>query len=363
MSTTVLTPVKAKTDSETEILDRIALVREELSDRVLILGHHYQRDEVIRFADQTGDSYGLSKYAAERSSSEFIVFCGVHFMAETADILTPPDRKVILPDLKAGCSMADMANSDDLEECWEILSECSDEKIIPVTYVNSTASIKSFVGRNDGAVCTSANADKILTWALERGEKVLFLPDQHLGRNTAYKMGIPLDKMAIYDPLISGGGAPPEAYADAKIILWQGYCSVHMNFQPQHVDFMRSQYPGINILVHPECTFEVDQKADYSGSTSYIIKMIENAPAGSKWAIGTENHLVNRLKNQHPDKFISTLAPFACQCTTMYRISPQWLLYSLESLKNGEIVNRITVPEIIAGDARVALNRMLEITG
>jgi len=349
--------------NEREILDRIADVRRKLGDTVLILGHHYQRDEIIRFADKTGDSYVLAKYAAEESNAEFIVFCGVHFMAETADILTAQDKTVILPDLKAGCFLADMANIDQVEDCWDDLMDYTGEKIIPITYVNSTAPIKAFVGRNGGLVCTSSNADKALRWALERGDKVLFLPDQHLGRNTSYKMGIPLEKMVIYDPMKHGGGASPGEYAAAQIILWQGYCNVHLHFQPEHVDFFRKQYPGINILVHPECMFEVVQKADYFGSTSYIIKMVENAEPGSKWAIGTEHYLVNRLKNKHTDKFISTLAPFACHCATMYRISPESLLKSLEKLYEGEIINQISVSEEIAGDARIALNRMLEITG
>ncbi|MFC1728991.1 quinolinate synthase NadA [candidate division KSB1 bacterium] len=363
MSFEVETLEQIKTAEQQGILERIRQVRKELGDRVLILGHHYQRDEVFQFADRTGDSYGLSKFAAEKSKSDYIVFCGVHFMAETADILTPPERAVILPDLKAGCSMADMANQDQLYDCWEDLFGYTDETIIPVTYVNSTATIKAFCGRHGGAVCTSANADKILEWAFTQGEKVLFLPDQHLGRNTAYKMGIPLDKMAVYEPRIPGGGASPEDYDRAKVILWQGYCSVHMNFQSRHVDLFREKYPGINILVHPECIFEVVQKADYVGSTSYIVKVIEEAPTGSKWAIGTEHHLVNRLKNNYPDKFVSTLSPFACQCATMYRISPEWLLNSLEGLKCGEVISQISVPGDIASDARIALNRMLEITG
>jgi len=356
-------------DTEEALIERIAKVRKELGSRVFILGHHYQRDTIIQFADKTGDSLGLSKYSAEQTTSEFIVFCGVHFMAETADILTPKSRKVILPDLKAGCSLADMANIDQVEECWDDLiplSRTTQDKIIPVTYVNSTAAIKAFCGRHDGTVCTSSNAEKVLQWALDRGDKVLFLPDQHLGRNTAYKMGIPLEKMAIYDPFLHGGGEAPQVYERAKIILWQGFCSVHMNFRPQYVDIFREKYPGIKILVHPECTFEVVQKADYCGSTSYIIKTINEAPYGSKWAIGTENHLVNRLKNQHPDKFISPLSPYACQCSTMYRIDPVHLLKSLEALNQGDPAwrdNQITVPDEIAVDARIALERMLEITG
>jgi len=350
-------------DVAEDILTRIADVRREIGSRLLMLAHHYQRDEVYQFADKTGDSYGLAKYAAEKSTAEFIVFCGVHFMAETADILTPKERTVILPDLKAGCTMADMATIEQMEECWEDLASYTNEKIIPVTYVNSTAQIKAFCGRNGGAVCTSSNADKILTWAFERGDKALFLPDQHLGRNTAYAMGIPLEKSVIYDPQVPGGGAAPEAYSNAKIILWQGYCSVHMHFLPHHVDFFRERYPGINILVHPECMFEVVRKADYTGSTSYIIETIENAPSGSQWAIGTEHHLVNRLKNRFPDKYISTLAPFACQCSTMYRISPAWLLKSLEALKRGRVINKISIPEAVAHDARTALNRMLDISG
>jgi len=353
-------------DTERALIERIAEVRKKLGDKVFILGHHYQRDSVIQFADKTGDSLGLSQYAAEHSASEFIVFCGVHFMAETADILTPKSRKVILPDLKAGCSLADMADIDQVEECWDDLITATPEKIIPVTYVNSLAAIKAFCGRNGGTVCTSSNAEKVLQWALERGDKVLFLPDQHLGRNTAYKMGIPLEKMAMYDPFIPGGSENPEVFGKAKIILWQGFCSVHMNFKSRYVDVFREKYPGIKILVHPECTFDVVQKADYCGSTAYIIKIINEAPYGSKWAIGTENNLVNRLKNQHPDKFISPLSPYACQCVTMYRIDPEHLLKSLEALNRGYPAWRdyqITVQDDIAVDARVALERMLEITG
>ena len=359
----VLVPEPKQSVQEESLIRRITEVRRRLGEKVLILGHHYQRDEVIRFADKTGDSLGLSKYAAENSAAEYIIFCGVHFMAETADLLTPDSQKVILPDLRAGCSMADMANFDQTEECWEVLSDATDETVIPVTYVNSTAAIKAFCGRNGGTVCTSSNAEKVLRWALGQGDKVLFLPDQHLGRNVAFKMGIPLDDMVMYDPKISGGGATLSEYKSAKIILWQGFCSVHMNFRPQYVKIFRERYPGINIIVHPECTFDVVQQADYCGSTAFIIKTIEEAPYGSKWAIGTENHLVNRLKNLNPDKFISPLSMYACQCATMFRIDPEHLLESLEAVSRGEPVNHITVPVEIAADAKIALDKMLEITG
>ncbi len=348
--------------TETEILEEIATIRNKLGEKVFILGHHYQRDNIIRFADKTGDSFGLSKYVAENVKSPYIIFCGVHFMAETADILTDDSKTVILPDLGAGCTRADMATLYQVEKCWNILQKASSEKIIPVTYVNSAAEIKAFCGRHGGTVCTSANAEKILKWALNQGDKALFLPDQHLGRNTGYKMGIPLEKMSVYDPIEENGGASLEEYANSRIILWQGFCSVHMNFLPQNVDQMRKKYPDINILVHPECTFETVEKSDYNGSTSRIIKLIEEAPAGSKWAIGTEQHLVDRLKNEYPDKFIVSLAPFECQCATMYRIDPEHLLRSLVSLDNGEVINQISVPESIAIDAKTALDKMLEIS-
>ncbi|MFC1563995.1 quinolinate synthase NadA [candidate division KSB1 bacterium] len=351
-----------KAADEEEILSRISEAREKLGDKLFILGHHYQRDNVIRFADKTGDSFGLSKYVAENVRSPYIVFCGVHFMAETADILTPDHQSVILPDLTAGCSMADMANLNQVERCWEILKDTTSEKIIPVTYVNSTAEIKAFCGKHGGTVCTSANADKILKWAFTQGEKVLFLPDQHLGRNTGYKMGIPLEKMAVYNPLEDNGGTDFSEYSEAKIILWHGYCSVHMNFKPVYVDMFRDEHPGINILVHPECEFDTVIKSDYQGSTSGIIKTIEAASPGSKWAIGTEINLVNRLKDMHPDKFITPLTSFTCQCQTMYRIDPEHLLASLEALNRGEVINRITVPEDISVDAKTALDKMLEIS-
>ncbi len=362
MSSTVEVLERPLTGTEDDIVGKIREVRKSLGDKVMLLGHHYQRDNIIQFADRSGDSLGLA-YAAARSDSEYIVFCGVHFMAETADMLTKSSQKVILPDLKAGCSMADMANIDQLEECWDELTAATSKKIIPVTYVNSTAALKAFCGEHDGTICTSTNADGVLQWALERGDKILFLPDQHLGRNTAYKMGISLENMVVYNPHRPGGGARPEEYEQAKIILWHGFCSVHMNFRPQYVEMFREKYPGIKILVHPECTFDVVQKADYSGSTSFIIKTIEEAPYGSKWAIGTENHLVNRLKNEHPDKFISPLSTYACQCATMYRIDPEHLLQSLNALYCGETVNQISVPEETAVNARVALKRMMEITG
>ncbi|MCH8286421.1 quinolinate synthase NadA [candidate division KSB1 bacterium] len=359
----VMAPEIQTSETEESVVREIREIRMKLGEKVLILAHHYQCDSVFQFADNTGDSLGLSKYAAEKASAEFIIFCGVHFMAETADILTPDFQKVILPDLRAGCSMADMANFDQTEECWEILSDASSEKVIPVTYINSTAAIKAFCGRNDGTVCTSSNAEKVLKWALEKGGKVLFLPDQHLGRNVAYKMGIPLEKMVMYDPKIPGGGEPLEAYAKAQIILWQGFCSVHMNFREQYIGIFRERYPDITILVHPECSFEVVQKADYCGSTAFIIKMINEAPYGSKWAIGTESHLVERLKNLHPDKFISPLSAYACQCATMFRIDAEHLLKTLKEIDRGEVSNIIRVPKDIADDAKIALDRMLEITG
>lgn len=344
-----------------EVQEEIWRLKEKLDSQVLFLGHHYQRDEVIQYADKTGDSFELSRYAEENRDREFIIFCGVHFMAETADILTAENQKVILPDLKAGCSMADMATFDDVLLAWEELKESTSQRIIPITYMNSSAAIKAFVGQHGGLVCTSSNAEKALRWAFERGDKVLFIPDQHLGRNTAYALGIPLAEMIVWNPARALGGNSLQAIQNARMILWQGHCSVHQQFLPAHVDFHRKRDPEINIIVHPECMFEVVQKSDFVGSTARIIKIIAEAPAGSKWAVGTENHLVRRLANTFRDKEIHHLSPYACQCSTMFRIDPMELLTVLRKLEQGEIVNQIIVPPDIKKWALVALERMLSI--
>lgn len=346
--------------------DRVAAARKALGASTVLLGHHYQRDEVIRFADFTGDSYKLSKIAAE-TPAQYIVFCGVHFMAESADVLGRDDQQVILPDMNAGCSMADMAEISQVEACWEILTRAGlDEKsAIPLTYMNSTAAIKAFCGERGGLVCTSSNAKKAFEWAFARAEKVLFLPDQHLGRNTAVAMGIPLDEMVVYDPWQINGGITPEKLRSAKVILWKGHCSVHQRFLPEHVDQVRAKYPGIRVVVHPECRWEVTQKADAMGSTERIIAEVDQAPEGTMFAIGTEIHLVNRLAKQYaPEgKRIITLDDTGCLCTTMYRISPGHLAWALENLVQGQVVNRIHVEDGVKRWARVALDRMLEIRG
>jgi quinolinate synthase len=346
-----------------EIATRIADARAKLGKSVLILGHHYQRDEVIEFADFRGDSYDLARRAAGVRDAEVIIFCGVHFMAETADILSADHQKVLLPDLNAGCSMADMADVHQVEECWDAMSEVIDtSRVIPITYMNSTAAIKAFCGVRGGTVCTSSNADKILKWAFERGDRVIFIPDQHLGRNTGLKMGIDENRMHVWDPDKLDGGIKDADLEASKIILWKGHCSVHQNFLPSHVDFFRNKFEGINILVHPECQRGVVDKADFVGSTAYIIRTIEQAEEGTRWAIGTEHHLVNRLAKENPHLHVSTLAPFACQCATMFRIDPKDLAELLEDLVDGKVRNQITVPAETKKDAHLALQRMLEIT-
>ena len=338
----------------------IADRKRSLGSRLVILGHHYQRDEVIQFADFTGDSLKLSQIGAEQEEAEFIVFCGVHFMAESADILTDDRVRVILPDLGAGCSMADMADLDQLEEAWDFLAGECHADVIPITYVNSAASIKAFCGAHNGTCCTSGNAGTILKWALNRGDKVIFLPDQHLGRNTAYEMGVGLDEMVVYDPRQAHGGLTAKQVRDAKIILWKGHCSVHALFTPAQCDDIRRADSDYQILVHPECTWEVVQKADLSGSTEYIIEAVREAPAGSKWAVGTEVHLVNRLANQYPEQSIRSLAGIQCLCTTMYRIDLKHLLWALDELAAGRVVNQIKVAPETKRLALIALERMLE---
>ncbi|HEX6974131.1 MAG TPA: quinolinate synthase NadA [Vicinamibacterales bacterium] len=356
--------------SDDEMDTRITAAKATLGDRVVILGHHYQRDEVIKFADFTGDSLRLARAAASRGTAEFIVFCGVHFMAESADILRAPHQKVVLPDLAAGCSMADMAAPDQLEMCWRELGEMGvttgplpDGKlgVIPVTYINSSAAIKAFVGDHGGIVCTSTNAAAVMKWAWERGVKVLMLPDQHLGRNTAYKMGVPLDEMVVWDPNETWGGLQPDEVKKARLLLWKGHCSVHTRFTVQQIDAFRKKHVGGKVVAHPECTFDVVQASDESGSTDYIINAVRNSPAGATWAVATEVHLVNRLTHEFPDKQIVTLDPFGCLCSTMFRVSPNHLLWILEGLVAGEIHNQIIVPEDIKRGAKLALDRMLEV--
>ncbi len=341
--------------------DRIAAAKARLRNDVVILGHHYQRDEVVKFADFRGDSLKLSYQAAE-AQGRYIVFCGVHFMAESADILRRPHQMVILPDLNAGCSMADMADIGQVEACWDELSSLLDPgKIVPVTYMNSTAAIKAFTGEQGGSICTSSNAAAVMKWAFERGEKVLFLPDEHLGRNTGYRMGVPLERMIVWDPYQEFGGNTPEAIRNARIVLWKGYCSVHQRFTLRQVERVRREHPGIRVIVHPECRFEVAQAADEIGSTEGIIKAITAFPAGTEWAVGTEIHLVNRLGKEFRDRKVISLDPSVCVCTTMFRITPQHLLWALENLGEGHVVNRISVDERTRHYARVALDRMLSL--
>jgi quinolinate synthase len=396
--------------SKAELIDRIAARKAQLGDRLVILGHHYQQDDVIRFADVIGDSFQLSREAAKLTHAQYVIFCGVHFMAESADILTGDHQQVILPDMGAGCSMADMAQLEDVEDAWNIIEDaCSalpDFKLVPITYMNSAASLKSFVGEHHGAVCTSSNCEKILQWALRvdakalrhkgtealrdasalpeasseslsasvpqclsafpvpafPSTKIIFFPDQHLGRNTAYKMGFPLDSMVVWDYKQPGGGLTEEQLRAATFILWKGHCSVHQLFRLEHVDQVRAKYPAVTVIVHPECRHEVVEKADLAGSTDLIGKTIAAAPAGSAWAVGTEVHMVNRLAKQHPDKHIMILSECQCLCTTMYRIDPPHLLWILDQLLAGTVMNQITVDPYTKYWARVSLQRMLDIT-
>jgi quinolinate synthase len=358
--------------SDEEMDSRILAARATLGRRLVILGHHYQRDEVIKFADYTGDSYKLAGQVSKHPDAGFIVFCGVHFMAESADVLSAAHQQVILPDLAAGCSMADMAAADQLEQCWADLQEmlghaeapeARRRTCVPVTYINSAASIKAFCGEHGGVVCTSSNAAATLKWAWERGEKILFLPDQHLGRNTAYKMGVPLDQMVVWDPNEIWGGLEPDAVKRARIILWKGHCSVHARFTARQIDTIRAQHPGVRVIVHPEVPWDVVQAADDSGSTEYIIKTVTESPVGSTWAVGTEIHLVNRLASQvQPDRTVLSLDQFGCLCSTMFRVSPNHLLWVLEGLIDGEVHNRIVVPDAQKHWTKVALDRMLSIS-
>jgi quinolinate synthase len=349
--------------SDPDLVARAAAAKEALGDRVFVLGHHYQRDEVIQFADVTGDSFKLARDAAARPEAEFIVFCGVHFMAESADILTAPDQKVILPDLAAGCSMADMARLAQVEDAWAALTEAGvADQVVPVTYMNSSADIKAFCGKHGGAVCTSSNADVALEWAFAQkpDAKILFLPDQHLGRNTAVlQMGISLDECVVWDPRRPDGGLTAEELQNAKMILWKGHCSVHGRFSPDVIDELRAQVPDLNVLVHPECQHEVVLKADFVGSTEYIIKKIEAAEPGTSWAIGTELNLVKRLADRHPELNIMFLDRNVCYCSTMNRIDLPHLVWALESLVKGEVPNVIEVDPDTEHWAKVALDRML----
>ena len=353
-------PISYMRTSPEELDTRITEAKAALGQRLLILGHHYQRDEVIKHADLRGDSFKLSQYAASQTKAESIVFCGVHFMAETADILSSQNQSVSLPNLTAGCSMADMARLDDVLDCWDDLQEVlGPEGMTPITYMNSPASIKAQCGRNEGIVCTSSNAPATFEWALGRRERIIFLPDQHLGRNTGLKMGIGLDEMLVWNPFKPLGGHTEDELRRARLILWQGHCSVHTRFTVPQIERARLQYPDVRVVVHPETTMEVVQAADYNGSTEYIIKVIDDAPAGSVWAVGTEINLVNRIAAENPDKTVFCLDSVVCPCSTMYRIHPAYVAWVLEGLVEGVVVNQITVDEETAGYARIALDRML----
>jgi quinolinate synthase len=342
----------------------IGAAKDELGSRLLVLGHHYQRDEVIKWADARGDSFKLARFAADNHQATDIVFCGVHFMAESADILTGPHQRVVLPDLNAGCSMADMADLDQVEECWDALADVTDvERVVPITYMNSSAALKAFVGEHGGAVCTSSNARTILDWALRKGDKVLFFPDQHLGRNTGFQMGFDESDMRVWNPRLELGGLEERDVKDATFLLWKGHCSVHQRFRPEHVDAFRAEHPGSEIVVHPECAREVVVLADKVGSTERILEWVEAAPPGAVLAIGTEIHMVQRMATEHPDKTIVSLDPLICPCSTMFRIDGPHLAWCLEALVRGEVVNQIVVDERTAEWARVALQRMLDLPG
>jgi len=343
--------------------DRIYAAKKTLGERLVILGHHYQREEIIRFADFRGDSLILAQNAASQENAEFIVFCGVHFMAETADILSGPHQHVVLPNITAGCSMSDMAPSEDVLDAWDDLTGVLGNGLIPITYMNSTAAIKALCGRNGGIVCTSSNAEATYRWAFERGEKIIFFPDQHLGRNTGIKLDIPLDEMVLWNPFKPMGGLTPDEIRHARVILWQGHCSVHTRFSVAQIEEARSRYPDVRVVVHPECVREVVDAADQDGSTEFIIRAVNQAPAGSVFAIGTEINLVNRLALENPDKTVFSLDPIVCPCSTMYRIHPAYLAWALECLVSGQVVNQITVDDDTRHYARIALERMLSVAG
>lgn len=348
--------------SDEEVLLELSAIKKKLGEQVVVLGHHYQQDDVIAFADITGDSLELARRASEIKNAEYVLFCGVHFMAETADMLTGDKQKVILPDLRAGCSMADMANRREIDVAWKYMQECTSEKIVPITYINCSAALKSFVGENDGSICTSSNAEKVITWGLGQGEKLLFFPDQHLGRNTCSKLGIKLEDMVVYNPHLRHGGLTPEQIQKAKVILWYGFCSVHQGFNKEHIDMWRQKDPGRILIVHPECSYDVVQNADLAGSTSYIINQIKAAKPGTKFAVGTEINLVNRLAKQFPDRDITSLSPYQCLCTTMYRVRPRWLLESYRSIERNQPINVIKVDDVTKKYALKALDQMLQIS-
>lgn len=348
--------------SDDKVLEELTSIKKRLGDRVIVLGHHYQQDDVIAFADITGDSLELAKKAAEIKTAEFVMFCGVHFMAETADMLTGENQQVILPDLRAGCSMADMANRREIDVAWEYMKKSTKDKIVPITYINCTAALKSFVGENDGSICTSSNAEKVIQWGMSQGQKLLFFPDQHLGRNTCFKLGIGLEEMVVYDPRLRFGGLTPEEIDKAKVILWYGFCSVHQGFNKGQIEEWRKRDPERILIVHPECSFDVVQGADLAGSTSYIINQIKAATPGKKFAIGTEINLVNRLARLYPHLDITSLSPYQCLCTTMYRVRPRWLLESYRAIERGQPINVIKVDEITKKYALKALDKMLSIS-
>jgi quinolinate synthase len=347
--------------SDAEVLLELDLLHKKLSDRVVVLGHHYQSDDIIRYADITGDSLALSQKAA-KIKKPYVIFCGVHFMAETADIVADPGQQIILPDLNAGCSMADMASDEQIRKAWKYIGECTKAKIIPITYINCDARLKAFVGEHDGSICTSSNAKKVIQWAFSRGEKLMFFPDQHLGRNSCFELGIGLDEMVVYNPNMYRGGLSAQQIENAKVILWYGFCSVHQGFSLEQVENLKKQNPAMNIIVHPECNFEVVQAAHMNGSTSYIIDTIAKAPAGSQWAVGTEINLVNRLAREYSDKKIISLSPYQCLCTTMYRVRPRWLLASYRAIDRAQPINVVSVPAELKANARLALERMFAVS-
>lgn len=357
-----LPPISTDDLNDIQVLEEITRLKHKLKNQVVILGHHYQQDDIIQFADKIGDSLQLAQEAARLKTFPHIIFCGVHFMAETADMLTDAHQSVYLPDLRAGCSMADMANLKDVEIAWKYLTTHSKQKIIPVTYINCSAELKAFVGKNGGAICTSSNAGKIISWATSQNAKLLFFPDQHLGRNTCFELGYSLDEMITYDPRKQFGGLTAEEIQKASIYLWYGYCSVHQGFKKEHIDHLRVTSPHTKIIVHPECSFDVVQAADLNGSTSYIIKTIEASTEGSEFAVGTEINLVNRLAARFPHKKIFSLSPYQCLCTTMYRVRPRWLLSTMQHLERNTPINKITVNQEITHYSLIALNRMLELS-